>query len=184
MKFLKSLPGKLLLGIIVGTIIGLIVPESVMTVIVPVKNIMGQLINFIVPLIVIGFIAPSITKLGTSASRMLGVALVLAYASSVLAALMSTVAGYTLIPIMNTAKEAAALKELPADVFALQIPQIMSVMSALAFSVLIGLAAVWTKAKTIINILDEFQKIVLEVVSRVVIPVLPFFIACTFCCLA
>lgn len=184
MKFLKSLPGKLLLGIIIGTIIGLIVPESVMTVIVPVKNIMGQLINFIVPLIVIGFIAPSITKLGTSASRMLGVALVLAYASSVLAALMSTVAGYTLIPIMNTAKEAAALKELPADVFALQIPQIMSVMSALAFSVLIGLAAVWTKAKTIINILDEFQKIVLEVVSRVVIPVLPFFIACTFCCLA
>ena len=184
MIFLKSLPGKLLLGIIVGTIIGLIVPESVMTVIVPVKNIMGQLINFIVPLIVIGFIAPSITKLGTSASRMLGVALVLAYASSVLAALMSTVAGYTLIPIMNTAKEAAALKELPADVFALQIPQIMSVMSALAFSVLIGLAAVWTKAKTIINILDEFQKIVLEVVSRVVIPVLPFFIACTFCCLA
>ncbi len=184
MKFLKSLPGKLLLGIIAGTVLGLLVPESVMTVIVPVKNIMGQLINFIVPLIVIGFIAPSITKLGSSASRMLGVALVLAYVSSVLAALMSTAAGYVLIPMMNTAKEAAALKELPADVFGLQIPQIMSVMSALAFSVLIGLAAVWTKAKTIINILDEFQKIVLEIVSRIVIPVLPFFIACTFCCLA
>lgn len=184
MRFLKSLPGKLLLGIVVGTVIGLIVPESVMTVIVPLKNIMGQLINFIVPLIVIGFIAPSITKLGTSASRMLGVALVVAYASSVLAALMSAAAGYVLIPMMNTAREAAALKELPADVFALQIPQIMSVMSALAFSVLIGLAAVWTKAKTIITILDEFQKIVLEIVSRVVIPVLPFFIACTFCCLA
>ncbi len=184
MKFLKSLPGKLLLGIIAGTVLGLLVPESVMTVIVPIKNIMGQLINFIVPLIVIGFIAPSITKLGSSASRMLGVALVLAYVSSVLAALMSTAAGYVLIPIMNTAKEAAALKELPADVFGLQIPQIMSVMSALAFSVLIGLAAVWTKAKTIINILDEFQKIVLEIVSRIVIPVLPFFIACTFCCLA
>ena len=184
MKFLKSLPGKLLLGIIIGTIIGLIVPESVMAVIVPVKNIMGQLINFIVPLIVIGFIAPSITKLGSSASRMLGVALVVAYASSVLAALMSTAAGYILIPIMNTAKEAAALKELPADVFGLQIPQIMSVMSALAFSVLIGLAAVWTKAKTITTILDEFQKIVLDIVSKIVIPILPFFIATTFCCLA
>ena len=184
MKLLKSLPAKLLLGIIIGTIIGLIVPESVMTVIVPIKNIMGQLINFIVPLIVIGFIAPSITKLGSSASRMLGVALVIAYTSSVLAALMSTAAGYILIPIMNTAKEAAALKELPADVFALQIPQIMSVMSALAFSVLIGLAAVWTKAKVITSILDEFQKIVLDIVSKIVIPVLPFFIACTFCCLA
>ncbi|MBQ8616762.1 MAG: dicarboxylate/amino acid:cation symporter [Clostridia bacterium] len=184
MKFLKSLPGKLLLGIIIGTVVGLIVPESVMAVIVPVKNIMGQVINFVVPLIVIGFIAPSITKLGSSASRMLGVALALAYVSSVLAALLSTAAGYILIPILNTAKEAAALKELPADVFALEIPQIMSVMSALAFSVLIGLAAVWTKAKTIITILDEFQKIVLEIVSRIVIPILPLFIACTFCCLA
>ena len=184
MKFLKSLPGKLLLGILAGTVFGLLVPESVMTVIVPIKNIMGQLINFIVPLIVIGFIAPSITKLGASASRMLGVALVIAYVSSVLAARMSAAAGYVLIPIMNTAKEAAVLKELPADVFGLQIPQIMSVMSALAFSVLIGLAAVWTKAKNVINLLDEFQKIVLEIVSKIVIPVLPFFIACTFCCLA
>ncbi|MBP3651738.1 MAG: dicarboxylate/amino acid:cation symporter, partial [Clostridia bacterium] len=106
MKFLKSLPVKLLLGIVVGIFVGLLVPESVMTVLVPVKNIMGQVINFIVPLIVIGFIAPSITKLGNSASRMLGVALVIAYVSSVLAALMSMVAGYILIPIMNNATAA------------------------------------------------------------------------------
>ena len=183
-KFMKSLPAKLLLGIIVGIIFGLLVPASVMTVLVPVKNIMGQIINFIVPLIVIGFIAPSITKLGSSASRMLGVALVLAYVSSVLAALLSTVAGYILIPIMNNATEAAALKELPADIFALEIPQVMPVMSALVFAVLIGLAAVWTKAKTTITLLDEFQKIVLQLVTKIVIPILPFFIACTFACLA
>jgi len=72
------------------------------------------------------------------------------------------------------------LRELPADVFGLTIPQIMGVMSALAFSVLIGLAAVWTKAKTIIVILDEFQKIVLEIVSKIVIPILPIFICFTF----
>ena len=87
-KFLTSLPAKLLLGIIVGIVIGLIVPESVMKVLVPIKNIMGQLINFIVPLIIIGFIAPSITKLGANASKLLGVALIIAYVSSVLAALM------------------------------------------------------------------------------------------------
>ena len=184
MKFLKSLPAKLLLGIIVGIVIGLLVPESVMVVLVPIKNIMGQIISFIVPLIVIGFIAPSITKLGGSASRMLGVALIIAYVSSVLAALLSMAAGYGLIPIMNTATQAAELKELPADVFGLSIPQIMPVMSALAFAVLIGLAAVWTKAKTIITILDEFQRIVLQLVTKIVIPILPFFIACTFACLA
>ena len=93
-KFFTSLPAKLLLGIIVGLVVGLVVPESVMAVLVPIKNIMGQLINFIVPLIVIGFIAPSITKLGNNASKMLGIALILAYVSSVLAAAMSTVAGY------------------------------------------------------------------------------------------
>lgn len=183
-KVLTSLPAKLLIGIVIGIVVGLLVPESVMSVIVPIKNIMGQIINFVVPLIVIGFIAPSITKLGNNASRMLGIALLLAYVSSVLAALLSMTAGYVLIPMMNTAKEAAELKALPEDIFALEIPQIMGVMSALAFSVLVGLAAVWTKAKTITTILDEFQKIVLMIVSKVVIPLLPFFIACTFCCLA
>ena len=183
-KILTSLPAKLLLGIIVGIVIGLIVPESVLKVLVPIKNIMGQLINFIVPLIVIGFIAPSITKLGGNASRLLGVALIVAYVSSVLAALLSMGAGYVLIPIMNNASEAAELKELPADIFALGIPQIMPVMSALVFSVLIGLAAVWTKAKTITSVLQEFQKIVLDLVSKIVIPILPFFICLTFVNLA
>ena len=183
-KILTSLPAKLLLGIIVGIVIGLIVHEIVLKVLVPIKNIMGQLINFIVPLIVIGFIAPSITKLGGNATKLLGVALIVAYVSSVLAALLSMGAGYVLIPIMNNASEAAELKELPADIFALGIPQIMPVMSALVFSVLIGLAAVWTKAKTITSVLQEFQKIVLDLVSKIVIPILPFFICLTFVNLA
>ena len=183
-KILTSLPAKLLLGILIGIVVGLAIPEAGMAVIVPIKNIMGQIISFIVPLIVIGFIAPSITKLGSNASKLLGIAVVLAYASSILAALMSMAAGYALIPIMNTAGEAASLKELPADVFGLEIAPIMSVMSALAISVMLGLAAVWTKAKTFTTLLEEFQRIVLELVSRIIIPILPFFIACTFATLA
>ena len=183
-KFLTSLPFKLLIGIVLGIVVGLLVPESVMSVIVPIKNIMGQIINFVVPLIIIGFIAPSITKLGTNASKLLGIALALAYASSVLAALLSMGAGYALIPNMPNASQAAVLTELPEDVFALSIPQIMPVMSALVISVMLGLAAVWTKAKTFIKLLDEFQQIVLKLVSKIIIPILPFFIATTFCCLA
>lgn len=182
-KIVTSLPAKLLIGIIVGIIVGLVVPEKFMVVLVPIKNILSQIINFIVPLIVIGFIAPSITKLGSNASKMLGVALVLAYVSSVIAALLSMGAGYAIIPGLSFG-DTVGLKELPADIFGLTIPQIMPVMSALAFSVFIGLAAVWTKAKTVITLLDEFQKIVLELVSKIVIPILPVFIACTFACLA
>ena len=93
-KIFSSLPVKLLIGIVIGIIFGQIFPENVMSVVVPLKNILGQVINFVVPLIVIGFIAPSITKLGNNASRMLGVALMVAYTSSVLAALLSMGAGY------------------------------------------------------------------------------------------
>ncbi len=182
-KLLSSLPAKLLIGIIIGIIVGLIAPKGFMVVLVPIKNILSQIINFIVPLIVIGFIAPSITKLGNNATRMLGVAIVLAYVSSVLAALLSMGAGYAIIPNLSFG-DPTDLKALPADVFGLTIPQIMPVMSALAFSVLIGLAAVWTKAKTITVILEEFQKIVLDLVKKIVIPILPVFIACTFACLA
>lgn len=179
-KILSSLPAKLLVAIIVGIVLGQFIPKNAMSVVVSLKNILSQVINFVVPLIVIGFIAPSITKLGSNASRMLGVALGLAYVSSVLAALLSMAAGYTIIPGLSIANAAEGLRELPADVFGLEIPQIMSVMSALAFSILIGLAAVWTKAKTITVILDEFQKIVLEIVSKIIIPILPFFICFTF----
>ena len=184
MKIMKSLPAKLIVGIAIGVVLGLVVPESIMTVIVPVKNILGQVIQFVVPLIVIGFIAPSITKLGNNATKMLGVAIVLAYVSSILAAFMSMAAGYTLIPVLPFADSAEALRELPADVFGLAIPQIMSVMSALAFSILIGLSAVWTKSKTVIAVLQEFQKMVLDIVTKVVIPLLPIYICFTFSTLA
>ena len=183
-KILKSLPFQLLLGVIIGIVLGLISNEAVMNVIVTIKFVLGELINFCVPLIVIGFIAPSITKLGKNASRILGVAVLLAYVSSVLAALGSMAAGYGLIPHLSIVSEVDGLKELPEIVFQLEIPQIMSVMSALAFSILIGLAATWTRAETVIRLLDEFQQIVLMIVSKIVIPILPVFIALTFWSLA
>lgn len=183
-KILKSLPFRLLLGVVAGILIGQIANETVMNVVVTVKYVLGQLITFCVPLIVIGFIAPSITKLGNNASRILGVAVVCAYVSSILAALLSMAAGYGLIPHLSIASDVEGLKELPEVVFQLDIPQIMPVMSALVFSVLIGLAATWTKAMTITRILDEFQKIVLEIVKKIVIPLLPIFIAFTFCSLS
>ena len=183
-KIFSSLPVKLLIGIVIGIIFGQIFPENVMSVVVPLKNILGQVINFVVPLIVIGFIAPSITKLGNNASRMLGVALMVAYTSSVLAALLSMGAGYAIIPNLPVVSEIEGLKELPEDVFGLTIPQIMNVMSALAFYILIGVAPIWTKAKTIITILDQYQNNVLAIVSKIIIPILPVFIAFTFTCLS
>ena len=180
-KLFGSLPFRLLLGIAVGILCGLVFSESVMKVIVTLQYIMGQLITFCVPLIIIGFIAPSITKLGANASRLLGVAVVIAYVSSICAAFMSMGAGYALIPHLSIDTSVAGLRELPEVVFELNIPQIMSVMSALVLSILIGLAATWTKSQGFINLLAEFQNIVLDIVKKVIIPILPFYIAATFC---
>ncbi len=193
-KFFSSLPARLIIGVLAGIAIGLFcvdrwmfgveIGSMIMQVILTLKTLMGSLISFCVPLIIIGFIAPSITRLQSNASRMLGLALLLAYTSSVCAALMSMGAGYIIIPNLSIQSATDGLRDLPELLFNLEIAPIMSVMSALVFSVLIGLAATWTRARTVIEILDEFQKIVLATVTKVVIPILPFFIAGTFCSLA
>lgn len=183
-KLFSSLPFKLVLGVIIGILVGQFAGTSIMNIVVTVKYILNQVIVFCVPLIIIGFIAPSITKLGNSASKMLGVAVSIAYVSSIGAALFSMAAGYIMIPHLSIVTEVEGLKELPGVVFQLDIPQIMPVMSALVFSMLLGLAATWTKAKVITVVLDEFQKIVLDIVTKVVIPILPIFIAFTFCALS
>jgi len=183
-KLFGSLPARLLVAVVVGILVGLVVNPTVMQVVLTAKNLMGSLISFCVPLIVIGFIAPSITRMRSNASKMLGLALILAYTSSVCAALFSMAAGYVIIPGLSVETAAEGLRELPALLFNLEIAPIMSVMSALVFSVLVGLAATWTHARGIAQILEEFQQVVLAVVTRVIIPILPFFIGCTFCGLA
>ena len=190
--FTHSLPFRLLValgigiaaGLAIGAIDGTGAATALLNIIVTVKFIVSQFINFCVPLIIIGFIAPSITRLGANASRMLIVALCIAYLSSIGAAFFATGAGFTILPFLNISPEVDGLKELPPVVFDLTIPQIMPVMSALFFSVLVGLSAAWNDSKHIKTILEEFQQIVLSIVTKFVIPVLPILIGCTFCTLA
>jgi Na+/H+-dicarboxylate symporter len=184
MKIFESLPFRLIVSLVIGILIGLIANEAVMHVVVTLQNLLGAVIFFCVPLIIIGFIAPSIARLGSNASKIFGIALALAYVSSIGAALASMGAGYGIIPHLNINANISGIRALPPVIFDLQIPQIMPVMSALVLSVLIGLAAVWNKATAFISLLEEFQRIVVSIVTRVIIPLLPFFIACTFCSLA
>ena len=191
-SFTSSLPFKLLCALAVGIGVGLAlsamdgtaIASALLNIIVTVKFITSQFINFCVPLIIIGFIAPSITRLGNNASRMLIVALCIAYISSIGAAFFATGAGFTILPFLNISPEVDGLKALPPVVFELTIPQIMPVMSALFFSVLVGLSAAWNGSRLITEILEEFQEIVLSIVTKFVIPVLPVLIGCTFCTLA
>ena len=135
---------KLIIGVIVGLIVGFVANEQVISVILPIKFFLGQVIFFVVPLIIIGFIAPAITQLKSNASKMLLTMLGLSYISSVGAALFSATAGYILIPKLNILSNVEGLKELPQILFKVEIPPAISVMGALVLALLLGLAVVWT----------------------------------------
>lgn len=175
---------KLIIAVIIGILLGLVANESFMNVIVTVKYILGQLIFFMVPLIILGFVSHSIAKMKDNASKMLGIALGIAYLSSIGAAFFALFTGYTLIPHLSIEPVNEGLKALPGLVFRLDIPPVVSVMTALVLAIMIGLATVWTKSEIFENLLDNFQKMVLLLINRILIPILPYFIAANFCALS
>ena len=172
---------KLLAALAIGAVVGRVANVQVMDAVGSVKYALGQIIFYAVPLVIVGFIAPAIARLGQNASRMLLTAVALAYLSSVGAAAFSALSGYLIIPHLSVPTQVDNLLDLPKPSFVLDIPPLMSVMSALVTALLIGLATSWTKAETINKILNELEGIMTSVVQRVIIPLLPFFVGATFC---
>lgn len=183
-SFFNSLVFKLLLGIIIGIFVGSFCNESVIIVIDSIKRVIGDLIGYIVPLIILGFITPAIVSLKESAGKILGVTLAICYVSSVGAALMSFLAGRAIIPKLNIVSQVGAGNMIPESIFKLSIDPIMPVMTALITSVLFGIAVIMTNSTTWENLLMELNKIVLSIVNNVVIKIFPFYIATTFAVLA
>ena len=170
---------KLLLGVIVGLFIGTNCNEKSIQVFMSLKHILGQIIFYSVPLIIVGFITPAITGLKQNANKLLSTALIIAYFSS-----MSMIMGYVLIPGLNIATDVQGAKELPEILFKLDIPPMFSVMTALVTSILFGLAIIWTQSETLEKIFVELNNIMMVIVTKVIVPILPFFITATFATLA
>ena len=171
-----SLIIKLLAGLVLGALLGFVVNEAVMDVVVSVRHILGQIIFFLVPLVIVGFITPAIVRLGQNASKILVAAVALAYVSSVGAAFFSMVSGYLVIPHLSIATEAETLRKLPEMVFRLDIPPLFSVMSALITALFLGLAIDWTRARTLTALFEEFEKVISCLVIHVLITILPVFV--------
>ncbi|WP_375168526.1 dicarboxylate/amino acid:cation symporter [Sneathia vaginalis] len=183
-KIKDKLIFKLLISVVLGMIIGQFSSTKNIILLETIKYILGQIIFFTIPLIILGFIAPAIAKLKNNAGKMLIAMLSLSYLSSIGAAFFSMILGYSIIPYLSINSSVKGLKTLPEVFFKLDIPPIMPVMSALILAIFIGLAVVWTNSEIFTNILLDFNKIVLVLVNRIVIPILPIFIFCTFAGLA
>lgn len=186
-----SLILKLLAGIVIGALVGTYIGNNagsslnhVMDVVVSLRHIFGQIIFFLVPLVIVGFITPAIVRLGQNASKILFTAVALAYASSLGAALFSTISGYAIIPHLSVAKETETLRKLPEMVFRLDIPPLFSVMSALVLALLFGVAIAWTKSETLSRLFSELERVMSALVVRIMIPILPFFVGLSFLGLA
>lgn len=183
-KFFNNTIVQLLISVVLGIVSGFYVEGSVLSAIVSLKHVSGQVIFFLVPLIILGFIAPSIAHLRSNASKMLLFAFGIAYLSSIGASFFGAAVGYQVIPHLNIASDANVLKALPENMLKIDIPPVMNVMTALVLAALIGLATAWVKSDEFSRLLDIFQKMVLELVKKILLPVLPVFIFANFCILS
>ena len=179
-SFFNSLVFKLLLAIVIGIFVGSYANLAVIEVIDAIKKILGELILYIVPLIILGFVTPAIVSLKDSAGKVLTITLIICYLSSFGAATMSIFAGKAIIPKLNIASNVGSGNAIPESIFKLEIAPIMPVMTALVTAILIGLAVLWTKSETWEKLLLEFNNVVLAIVDKVVISILPLYIGTTF----
>lgn len=184
-KVLSNTTFRLVLSVIIGSLIGVIANETLISIILPIKHVLGQIIFFLIPMLIFGFITPSITKLKKNASKLLKLSLLLAYISCIGSAVLAAFAGYKLIPLFDIIPDnKETLKHIPDMIFRLDIPPLMSVLSALVLAFMLGLSIIWTKADKIEGALYEFQDLVFIMVKKFLLPILPLFIATNFCVLA
>lgn len=181
--FKLGLLPRLIIAIILGILIGAYMPESVTRFVVTLSSIFGKFLGFVIPLIIVGFVAPGIGDLGRGSGKILGITVLIAYGSTILAGLMAYFVDSTLFPsFVQVAARTAENPEhaLLAPYFVIDMPPLMGVMTALltAFVLGIGMAAIESKALS--GVMHEFQSIIEKLLANVIIPLLPLLICGTF----
>ena len=171
----------LFLGIILGLgckSIGVLWPVRLA---VTFSSIFGSFLSFVIPLIIIGFIVPGIATLGKKSSKGLLITTVIAYVSTIVAGLMAYLVGASILP--NLIKQGTLAEETAIEVaayFTIDIPAIMGVMSALVLAFILGIGISKVKDSSLLKVFEEFNSIVLMIVTNVLIPLVPIYIGCIF----
>ena len=182
-----SLIWRIIIAIVLAVALGMAFPamhegfgKGFGRVFVTFNDIFSEYLNFIVPLIIIGFIAPSISKLGQGSGKLLGVATAVAYVSTILAGIFAFIVASNVLPtiIHPSAKDSigegarAALDVL----LEVEIPPIMNIMTALLMAFVLGIGMAATNSNVMSSMFDELKKIVEKVINVTIIPLLPFHI--------
>ena len=182
---MKRIKMSLLLKIVIAILLGIgcsyFFPEALARVFVTFNSLFGNFLNFIIPLLILGLVAPGIAELGKGAGKMLGVTTLLAYGSTVLAGYFSYGVCNFAYPLILEKGSFASSEALTAaeglePYFVIDMPPLFGVMSALILSFVLGLALASVKGNAFRTVLNEFREVIMLVIRKVIIPLLPLYI--------
>lgn len=170
---------KVLIAIALGILLGNWMPHWGIRIFVTFNDIFSQLLGFLVPLIILGLVAPAIADMGKRAGKILLITVAIAYTATLISGFMSYGTSVGLFPMVINASETAnnlAQDNALTAYFSIGIPPLMSVMTALFLAFLLGLGITKITGNSLKNMLDEFKNIISLCIEKVIIPLLPLHI--------
>ena len=169
---------RIIIAILLGITLGLFMPRAVVRIFVTFNSIFSNLLQFLIPLIIIGLVTPAISDIGKGAGKLLLITVLIAYCDTVFAGLLSYGTSVAVFPrlIGGTTAESVAEFENLEPYFTIQIPAMVDVMSALVFSFTLGLGMAFFGSPHLKKLADEFKEIVVKTIEVVIIPLLPIYI--------
>ena len=180
MKLKFGLLAKIIVAILLAVLLGSFMPEPFVRVFATFNGLFGNFLNFVVPLIIIAFIAPGIAQLGKGSGKLLGLATFFAYFSTLIAGFIAFFVARNVLPnfISNDGAQSMGNPEeyLAKAFFSVEMPQVMGVMAALIFAFIVGIGMASINSEVMKRGFEEFNAIIEKVISFVIIPLLPFHI--------
>ena len=180
-KLFSNLLFKVFIAIVLGIVFGLYLPESFNRIFTTFNAFFGQFLNFAIPLIIMGLIMPAISDLGKGAGKLLLLTAAIAYGSTLFSGFMTYLVTSGLFPqlleshVNNVAEIGTSSLELT-PYFTITIPPALDVMTALVFAFVIGLGLSYQEKSSLKLVVKDFEKIIMQVIENVIVPLLPLFI--------
>lgn len=178
MKRLGLLP-LIALAIVLGILIGFVAPMWLAQLMATFNGLFSQFLGFMIPLIIIGFVTPAIADIGSKAGKMLIVTALLAYAMTLGSGLFSYACCSVSFPWFISGEEGVALSESGSKIqpwFTVDMPPLMTVMTALVLSFMMGLGIAFSHREGLKNAFGELRDIVSKTINVAIIPLLPVYI--------
>ena len=180
---------KVFLAIVLGIVFGLYLPESVNRIFTTFNAFFGQFLSFSIPLIITGLIMPAISDLGKGAGKLLLLTAVIAYGSTLFSGFMTYFAAAGIFPqlleshVNNAAQISSSALELT-PYFSITIPPALDVMTSLVLAFVIGLGLSYQEKSSLKLVVNDFQKIIMQLIENIIVPLLPLFILGIFASMA